>query len=424
MKKFFQQRTHRGINFQFIGLPDTDAFKIEAYTGLGSAIESSYDKNLYGAAHLVEHLSFKSPRDYTSEELEKKLNFLGNHNASTYYNMVKYWFRTTSENMNDAINMVANITLNDLSRLTDEEFELEKSVVINEARMYEDNTQQAFWTSSFAKLFGRHDEDTVIGVPDTITTFTKEDAIRVKNDLIAKAPIVINIVFDPMCLSQEEIMAEVCDQFESFGYTAPDTEFYHYKDCPHAFENATIPSKATQSLTMVGMRIPLTHDTPFLNNTAVDILSMLADSSLNNLVRVKHGLTYGIGCFTLESGIDDTPYLVTGCDVETGKEPLLMELIEKSINDVPSEVTEEFFNEVIKKKKIARVLSRTNLNSYNSIFANVLYGEISADAVNDDLNTDLEKLFDEQVTYDGIKNILETIKDTFNSNKYVVMSNY
>ena len=97
---------------------------------MGSNIEKVYEnrhnKNVYGISHLVEHLSFRSPKDYTSEELLEKLKSEGTYNASTDHDRINYWFKTTTDRTKLAINLISNVALNNLSKISDEEFQIEK----------------------------------------------------------------------------------------------------------------------------------------------------------------------------------------------------------------------------------------------------------------------------------------------------------
>ena len=103
MNKKFYTRVHQGVTFNFLELPKTNFFKVEVINSLGSNVERLIDikcnKKIYGMSHLVEHLSFKSTQAYSTNELMEILSNKGSYNASTSYNQVRYYFETTSANI-------------------------------------------------------------------------------------------------------------------------------------------------------------------------------------------------------------------------------------------------------------------------------------------------------------------------------------
>ncbi|MCD8477904.1 MAG: insulinase family protein [Sulfurospirillum sp.] len=96
MKKTFHTRSLNGTKFNFIALPDSKYFKFSITNSMGANIERLYQekvgKNVYGISHFVEHLAFKSPRDFTTEELTQLGKVKGNNNAGTTYDYIDYFF--------------------------------------------------------------------------------------------------------------------------------------------------------------------------------------------------------------------------------------------------------------------------------------------------------------------------------------------
>ena len=181
--KTFKTVTRNGRRFNLLTLPDTNFFKFEIINHYGSNIErvvkDKTGKNLYGISHFIEHLGFKSTKDFTTEELWSVGKNDGEFNASTGYGKISYWFKTTADNTELAMKFVCNVALNDLTKINKEEFDTEKNVVYNESKRGQDDHQMMFYRNAMRSLVGYENEDNAIGVPETIETFTLEDAIAV-----------------------------------------------------------------------------------------------------------------------------------------------------------------------------------------------------------------------------------------------------
>jgi len=71
--KTFKTVTRNGIKFNLLTLPETNFFKIEVINKYGSNVErvikDKTGKNVYGISHFIEHLAFRSPKDYSTQEL-------------------------------------------------------------------------------------------------------------------------------------------------------------------------------------------------------------------------------------------------------------------------------------------------------------------------------------------------------------------
>jgi predicted Zn-dependent peptidase len=76
------------------------------------------------------------------------------------------------DNIDLAIKFVCNVSENDLTKVNQKEFETERDVVYNEAKKAWDNHQLMFHRNVTNTLLGYHKEDNIIGVPQTIKTFT------------------------------------------------------------------------------------------------------------------------------------------------------------------------------------------------------------------------------------------------------------
>ena len=113
----------------------SDLVTISYVVNVGSYDED--EKNL-GITHLIEHLLFKGTNNMTANEINKYIEKLGGSmNAYTSYTKTKFYCTVPSKYWKEA-----TIFLNDLifqNTIPEDQFDLEKDVVLNELRMYDDD---------------------------------------------------------------------------------------------------------------------------------------------------------------------------------------------------------------------------------------------------------------------------------------------
>jgi len=357
LKKTFKTIKKNGKKFNLLALPSTNFFKFEIINMYGANIEKvlvdKTGKNLYGISHFIEHLAFKSPKDFSSEELLSIAKNNGGYNASTNHDRINYWFHTTMENIDLAIKFVCNVAQNDLTKINQKEFNTEKDVVYNEAKRYMDNKQVMFYRNAKSKLLDNHKEDTVIGVPKTIDSFRLEDAIAIKNIFLNNNQNIYNITYDNRVMDEDEIIEKIEAELARFEVTSTsilevtDEEYRGGFKFPKNVE-VKVESELKQAMTYI---ILDGVDSSLAINGTLNYLARFAPkTSLNELIRVKNGLTYGLYFNT--NIFSYRPYVSFYCDVTMGNETRLMELFKESINLSADNFTIENHNRYIKSARL------------------------------------------------------------------------
>jgi len=348
--KTFKTVTRNGRRFNLLTLPDTNFFKFEIINNYGSNIErvvkDKTSKNIYGISHLIEHLSFKSTKDFTTEELLTIGKNDGVFNASTGYGNIKYWFKSKADNIDLAIKFVCNVALNDLTKISKKEFDTEKKVVFNEAKRAHDNHQMMFYRNSISSLVGYESEDNIIGTPETIDTFALEDAIAVKNIFLNE---VLTKIMDELAKFQVPKKASIVVAHEEYLTHLKMPRIGQYK----------IDTKSEQAMTNITID---SVENALVSGATLYYLSNLAEgTSLDDLIRQKNGLTYGIQFYMDQ--ISYKPFATFVCDVTVGNEDKLLKLFKESINLSADEFSEEKYNRYMKTAKLKRVNERIYRNN-------------------------------------------------------------
>ena len=432
MNKTFNSKYIEGFQFNFLALPGANYFKLEIVNLFGSNIErvinKQDNKNVYGISHFTEHLSFRATKDYSSEELLKILKSDGEYNASTDHDRINYFFRTTMQKMGLAVKLVFNYAFNDLKNIPNEEFEIEKKVVYNEAKRYADNDQTMFYFNSVPTVCGYHAEDNVIGIPETIETFTKDDAIMVKDLFLTHGRHVFNVTYDPLKQSEEYIINEILKEIKRFDVKTLDfntTGITRVHDELLGIPNAGVhylPNESEQAMNMLFID---NIDNVYTARLGNKYLANYSETSLDDIIREKNGLTYGI---SLEDhNVSYSPYTIFSCDVSRGTEKTLMRLFDESINASVDNFNEEKLSTLMEIMQLKRTLGYINLKNYEIMHEVALWdGYLITAADNefaeniDNAILELDKQF---ANFDVMNAYLKDFKNCVNEKDYSFITN-
>jgi len=92
-----------------------------------------------GLAHMLEHLNFKSTDNHPAGEFDQIVKrFGGVNNASTSFDITHYFIKSSVQNLDKSLELYSDIMQN--LKLTDEEFQPERDVVLEERYWRTDNS--------------------------------------------------------------------------------------------------------------------------------------------------------------------------------------------------------------------------------------------------------------------------------------------
>jgi hypothetical protein len=344
-------------------------------------------------------------------------------NASTNYDRINYWFKTTADKTDLAIKFVCNIALNDLTRVTQEEFETEKSVVYNEAKRMYDDSQILFYGQATGAMVGYDAEDNTIGLPETIQTFTINDAIAVKHLLLTNNQNSYNITYDNTLITEDEIIQKVLTVLKEFEITKKGSLSISHQEYLSALKKPKIgeykiESESKQAMTTVVMDV---IENTIISAVVIQYLSRLAENtSFDDVIRQQHGLTYGI--YFYMSNISYKPYAQFSCDVSVGNEEKLMSLLKESVNLSADAFNEDRYNKLMKTIQLKRVLKNLDLTSHDIWFTYHNFRAKDLDEVKELLAKDIDAadtfVETEIITYPRMKKSIENIRKLINDKAF------
>jgi zinc protease len=181
---------------------------VNVWFGVGSVHES---EEINGLAHFQEHMVFKGTRKYGVGDIARIVkSHGGNLNAGTSYSYTMYYVVLPSENFATALEVQADAMMN--STFDPEEFQKERLVVIDEARMYDDRPESFTFYRTMELGFEKHTyRRPIAGYQHLVEKITRDQLVGFYNNYYRPSNAVLVVVGD---VRAEHAMAAI---EESYG---------------------------------------------------------------------------------------------------------------------------------------------------------------------------------------------------------------
>ena len=160
-----------GLNTLLIPMKKTDVVSVGMFIKVGSVNETTENN---GVAHFLEHLMFKSTTKRPNKTLLKSLDNLGTYyNAGTSRDCTYYEINGNKNDVDEIIDIILDLYSN--PKYEKEEVELEKGVIMEEYKMYLENTSRILFDSIIAEIFKNTPlEKLIIGTEHNILNMTMD----------------------------------------------------------------------------------------------------------------------------------------------------------------------------------------------------------------------------------------------------------
>jgi predicted Zn-dependent peptidase len=138
MKQLYQIKTlENGVRLLTEEVPGVRSSSIGIWVGSGSRQEASSEQ---GAAHFIEHMYFKGTESRSAADLAMEMDAIGGQqNAFTTKENTCYYARTLDTHLPKAIELLCDMFFK--SRFAEEDTAMERGVILEEIRMYQDNPE-------------------------------------------------------------------------------------------------------------------------------------------------------------------------------------------------------------------------------------------------------------------------------------------
>lgn len=412
-----------GITFWLLDLPNSNKFSYEIRFDLGSSIERIYPKEIYGCTHFIEHLSFKSTRDYDTQTLNKNLKKYGYGNATTSFDYMNFFMESNLDYKEIVVDLVNNIALNDLTRLNIHELNIERDIVSSEIKMYSDDPKDNFNMLSQCKLFNLDINDNICGSVDVINNISKEDLIKIKSLFLHKENISVIIQYDPVEDIDALIDNLIIPKINNFiGDKILDKEFkdkYLSQDLNLNYNNPSIiiPLK---DLEQDYIKIVFENINKLNLNFTLDYLNYYSENSLYEIIREKEGLTYYVSLGHLK--VIQKDYIVLFSEIKKDNIDKFIRLFKQTLDSVISNLTIEQYDNYMINRKVSYYHEFSNIKKPLYMLPDIINDSLIYEYFKDkDLtNESVIQYYKDTETFENLKNNLLEFKNLVDTNKYIV----
>ncbi|MGH9746520.1 MAG: M16 family metallopeptidase [Candidatus Acidiferrales bacterium] len=245
---------------------------------------------LNGISHFIEHMVFKGTTRRTAEDIAREVDSVGGMlDAFTSKEMVCFNTRVLDEHLPKAFDVVADMVLE--PRFAREDIDREKSVILEEIRMTQDNPEdlvhelftQNFWTPH---ALGKP----ILGTPETVSALTRETLESWFRHWYAPNHLVITAAGH---LSHQQMVDLVAERFAKLAPSPNGAA----DSVPVATPHITLKTKheLEQVHLCIGVpALPMTDERRFAVAALNNVLGGGMSSRLFQNIREKQGLAYAI----------------------------------------------------------------------------------------------------------------------------------
>ena len=151
-------------------VPSVRSASVGVWVNVGSRDEGP---TVAGAAHFLEHLLFKGTPSRDSVQIAQEVDAVGGElNAFTGREHTCYYAHVLDEDLDLAVDLVADVVLNGLC--APEDVELERDVVLEEIAMRDDDPEDTLGDMFLSAMFGDHPVGRpVIGSVESVSAMTR-----------------------------------------------------------------------------------------------------------------------------------------------------------------------------------------------------------------------------------------------------------
>jgi predicted Zn-dependent peptidase len=335
--------------------------------GGGSRLE---DERHAGVSHFIEHLFFKgTQRRPTSKEIADAIEGVGGFiNASTDKELTAYWTRVPAEHVELGLDVLIDIVSN--SKLAPADVERERSVILEELRMYQDQPQD-FVQNLFDEIMwpdhplGRD----IAGTEQSVARLTRDDILEYA-DAHYRLP---NLVIGAAGAFGEGAMLEAVRRRLSLP-TEPDGQLMSLPPEPLHSPRVLMRRRRTeQAHICLGVRaLSYLHPDRFVLDLLNTVLGEGMSSRLFLNIRERLGLAYDVHSFTQKHRDTGLLGVYLGVDPKQAVSAVNAVLVELQ-NLCDHELTEE---ELGRAKEFTKGRLRLELESTNGVSFWLAYQEL------------------------------------------------
>ncbi|MBU2540960.1 MAG: insulinase family protein [Candidatus Omnitrophica bacterium] len=324
-------RLPNGLRIIVKNLSDREAVSLGIWIGVGGRFEQDLNK---GISHYLEHILFKGSKKYTCRSIKETIEGKGGSlNGFTSEEYTCYLVKVLKENLYQALEILSDMVL--YPRLEDLEINKERTVIIEEIKMYKDLPQYHVLEILDSLIFPSHPlGQNLAGTLESVASIDRCALDDFQRKFYKPSNIVISVCG---AFKIEELIKKI------------ETIFIAKDKADHIKPLASGKQKTSPQVKFVSKQIEQSHlaigfrsySRSHPDRHAIDLLHVIMGANMSSRlfqeVREKRGLAYSIGttakrfsdsgAFIVHAGVDNSK-VAEAVDVIIEE----LEKIKKSLN--------------------------------------------------------------------------------------------
>jgi len=297
--------------------------------------------SLMGVSHFLEHMMFKGTDTRSAEQVDLAFDDLGaQHNAFTSSEMTAFWGASLPESIVEVHDILADILR---PALRQEDFDAEKSVILEEIAMYEDQPFWVLYEQAMEQYYGSHPLGfRVLGTPETIKNMQRDSMQEYFDHRYSADNTIItmsgNIDFDAMV----ETITNKCGAWQKTGATREQVAVSR----TGGICEVTIPQLRQHYVIMAMPSVTAQDELRYASTALASILGG-GDGSRLYWSLVDKGLAEEAGANVDPSDGYGEQLAYAVCTPENAKQ--VTEILQDELSNITSELTEADLARVVAK---------------------------------------------------------------------------
>ena len=325
-----------GLKIIAHSMPGMQSVALGIWIKVGGRYESSEFK---GIAHFLEHLAFKGSKNYSCRKIKESIEGVGGSlNGFTSEELTCYLVKIPHAYLNLALGVLSDMVIN--PSLPQEEIEKERTVIIEEIKMYKDLPQSYVYELLDMLLWPSQPLGMpIVGTIDSVNKIKRESLFSFQQRYYTSPNIIISAAG---LLDYNQFVERVNKIFSECRGENIDT-FSKVNEQQHKPQLKLLHKETEQTHMALGFHgfkrdHPLRHALALLHI----ILGANMSSLLFNELREKKGLAYEIG--TLVKYFQDTGAFIVHAGIDNRKVDAAIKLILKELKKIKDKLitTAEF----------------------------------------------------------------------------------
>ncbi|MDI6785833.1 MAG: pitrilysin family protein [bacterium] len=283
---FYKEVLKNGLRIVCEEISHVTSVSIGVWVNVGSKNEKPENN---GISHFIEHMMFKGTPNRSAREVAATMDRVGGVlGAFTEREYTCYHAKVISKYFPLAIDLLSDMVLNSL--FEKKEIAMEKQVVIEEIKMYEDTPDELIHDLFAKTIWNNHSlGQPIIGTSEVINSLNREVMVDFRDNMYHPEKIVISVAGN---IKHQEVFEEIRKAFEGLEISSSVLEEKAPQINPCIYNQKKDCEQMHLCIGTIGL--PYTHEDRYTLYLLNNILGGGMSSRLFYEIREKEGLAYAV----------------------------------------------------------------------------------------------------------------------------------